>query len=90
MQLAQQRREAEQGPFELSIGAIGLGQDPRRRALKDMQTFGKGRDLGNVLDGAPARADRRHGLTLEVVVVRPLRGMEDLAFEGIKPRNVGD
>ncbi len=59
-----------------------MGQDPRRRALKNIQRVHDRRNLGYRLDGARARADDAHALSDEVHGVIPLGSVHDGTFEG--------
>ena len=71
-----QREAAEEPPLPLRVGAVGLGQDPRRRALVDRRLLGQRRDLRDELDRARAGADHGHPAALEIDVVVPLGGVE--------------
>jgi len=61
-----------------------------RGALEDGQRLDPGLDLRHELDRRGAAADRRHPGAVEIVIVVPARGVEDLALEAVEPRYVGD
>jgi hypothetical protein len=65
-----------------------MWDDPRRRALEDVQLGHARLDLGNELDGGGAGADHGHALTGEVVVVVPLRGVEGGSLKALNARDL--
>ncbi len=71
------------------VVAVVPADDPRWRALVDVEPGHLGGDLGHDLDGGGAGADHRDALALEVVVVVPGRGVEDLPGEGLEALDVG-
>ena len=84
-----QRNPAEHLLDRFRDRAIGLGLDPRGRALEQVQL---GRLLGHAgheLDRAGPGSDDSDALAPEVVVVVPLRRVEDLALEVLHARELG-
>ena len=73
-----------------AVGAVGLRQDPRRRALDHRQRPHQRLDRGHELDRARAAAHRAHAQPAQVDVVPPLRGVERGPGEAVEPGQVRD
>src|SRR5690606_12804173 len=82
------RVAAEQAAFALADGAVGLGHDPRRRALVQVELADLRLDLRHELDGRGACADHRDTLAFKAMVMVPLLGVEHLALERLQTFDV--
>ena len=80
---------AEEQPLPAGGGTVPAGDDPRRRALEDVQPADPWLDLRHDLDGGRPRADHRHALALEGMVVVPAGGVEDCPLEAVYSLDVG-
>src|SRR5206468_6480203 len=68
--------------------AVAAGDDPRRRALVEVEVGDLGLDGRDDLDRRGARADDRDALPGDVVRVVPRGGVEDLALEAVPSGDV--
>jgi hypothetical protein len=87
-QLLREGQVAEQPVLGARHFAVGLGQDPRRGALVQVEPARLGRDLRHELDGRGTGADHGHALAAQVVVVLPQLRVEGLALEGVDAGDV--
>ncbi len=69
---------------------VGLGEHPWRGALEEREVLDVRLDRGDELDRARARADHGDAPPAQVVVVVPLRRVEDRALELVDARDLGD
>ncbi len=88
-QLLRERQAAEQPALGGRHLAIGLGHDPRGRALEQVQVRHLRRDLRHELDGAGASADHRHALARQRVVMVPVLRVKRLAAKTRQARDIG-
>ena len=87
---ALQARNAPVGPaLHGADRAVGVAQDPGRRALVDVQAIDVGLDPRDELDRRSPRPDHRDALPGQRVVVVPRRGVEDGALELLQPWDLG-
>jgi hypothetical protein len=83
-----QRHLREQHPHRRGHRIVGLGAHPDRRALVDGELGQSVRDGRDQLDCGGAGADDPSALAVEVVVVVPLGGVDDLPAKGVDPLDV--
>ena len=79
----------EREALRRGVGAVDAGEHPRRRSLVDVEMCDPRCDGGDDLDRRCAGADHRDPLGVQVGVVIPARGVEDLAGEILDPGDVG-
>jgi hypothetical protein len=68
---------------------VGLGQDPRRCALEQVQLADAWRDLRHELNRARARADHARGFAVQVELVIPTRRVKQRALEAAQSGDLG-
>ena len=85
----QARHVAQGGLLEAPVAPVVAGQHVRRRALVDVEVGDPLGQLGDDLDRRRPGADHGDPPALEVDVVVPARGVEQLALEGVDALDVG-
>ena len=85
----QQREAAVEAALARADRAVGVGQDPRRRALEDVHPLDLRGDRRDELDRRGAGADDGDALAGDVVGVVPLRGVEHPALEAVQALDLG-
>ena len=70
------------------VRRVLLREHPVRRALEHVKARESRSDLRNELNRARGAADHGDAFPREVVLVIPVRGVEDRAFEAVEPRDV--
>src|SRR5690606_27567550 len=75
-------------PLRQRVRPVHARQQPRRRALVDIQVRDLARDGGHDLDRRGAGADHRHPLAGQIRLVVPARRVEDLAGEVVDALDV--
>lgn len=70
-------------------GDVQPRDHPARRALEHLDEARGLHQLRDDLDGAGTRADHRHALAGEVVIVIPVRTVDLVAFVGVESADVG-
>jgi hypothetical protein len=80
----------EEALFEVREGPVGLREDPRGRALVEVEGADLPRELRHGLNGARARADDGDVAPGERDVVTPSRRVKGSPGEGVGPGNIRD
>ena len=86
--LLQGRDRVVQPLLELRDVPVRTREDPRRRTLEDGELTGRFRHVRDELHRGGPRAQDRHALAAQVVVVVPLGAVEHRALEVLDPGNV--
>jgi hypothetical protein len=83
------RKDAVDGPLPALERPVAVRDDPRRRALEDVQLLDLRLDLRDELNCRRARPDYGHALARELVLVVPACGVEGRSLEALEAGQLG-